>query len=348
MQTPEFVEKTQLQIARGQLDAALEGLTEFVKDNKTLYKAALNQAGHYAELERKVDAGTILPQEADVQRAQIRTSVLNLLDRLEQTEDKAATKKNKMPQMALIGLGVIVLVIAGVFIGQRLNKDNNQNNKTNNVVAKIDSSANGTEGKDTLSSMTSRGTKNKKETDNEEKETKNITTSNKKTSSEDIPPPPINNDAPKKAFAFDVNTNKGKNNITLTEDEELKISLYVNKPSYVRLIYILKDGQAVLLHDQYVASTGWTNLSPKEPLYCASPFGKEKLHIFMQSVPFTKLNTTNESGYDVIKSDIPTTISTLVKRGGEVTKRGLKKGKAKQSKDAFFKHKIINVTTEAK
>ena len=254
MQTPEFIEKTQLQIARGQLDAALEGLTAFVKDNKTLYKAVLNQAGHYAELERKIDAGTILPQEADVQRAQIRTSVLNLLDRLEQTEDKATTHKNKMPQMALIGLGVVVLVIAGVFIGQNLNKDNNQNNKTTNVVAKIDSSASRREGKDTATNKSEKTPdKTRSTAENDPSKTTNAGNNNSNNTKNDDKGNSSAGVVDFDAIKLNVQVKTHKPVYSVANGEDIQVLVKVNKPSFVTVIYNEESGnKAALVQNKFI------------------------------------------------------------------------------------------------
>ncbi|HAS47554.1 MAG TPA: hypothetical protein DCS93_44165 [Microscillaceae bacterium] len=330
MQTPEFVEKTQLQIARGQLDAALEGLTEFVKDNKTLYKAALNQAGHYAELERKVDAGTILPQEADVQRAQIRTSVLNLLDRLEQTENKAATKKNKMPQMALIGLGVIVLVIAGVFIGQRLNKDNNQNNKTNNVVAKIDSSANGEKGKKPANSSNDQTTDTTNQTRPTTKSNDDNTTNTN----------PVDNNAKNTtnghqgnlsagvidfdAIKLDVQVKTHKPVYSVADGEDIQVLVKVNKPSFVTVIYNEESGKkAALTQNKFIDKNRinqWVIVS-NGSIY-ASTQGNESVF----AIALNKRLPTLAEKDDYIITDLTNWLRGVEQKvSGEIQGRGIKR-----------------------
>ncbi|OJJ19331.1 hypothetical protein BKI52_21195 [marine bacterium AO1-C] len=273
MQTPEFIEKTQRQIAKGQLDAALKSLTTFLKDKKTLYNDAINQAGRYAELQNQLDAGTILPQEAEVQKSQIRTTVLNLLDRLEQAEGSAALaahnptttpKKNKTTQMALIGVGVLVLVIAGIFIGQKLNKGGKESNKTNNTVAKVDSTGN--EGKKVdstnKSDKTTDNTSNKNRSTADNGSTNNARTATNLSSgnnnSENTSNSGVNTSSSTgivdfDAIKLDVQVKTHKPIYSVAEGEDIKVLVKVNKPSYVTVIYNEESGKkSALIQNKFI------------------------------------------------------------------------------------------------
>jgi len=128
----------------------------------------------------------------------------------------------------------------------------------------------------------------------------------------------IKTETEKSDFAISINTNKGKNP-TLKKDELVKIYFTVTQPCYVRLIYRMADGSAILLADNFEVIANQVNKELKAPteFYCAAPFGNEFLTVYAQKVPFEKLRIRNQDGYEIITQPLTDAFA--------ITERGLKK-----------------------
>jgi hypothetical protein len=113
-------------------------------------------------------------------------------------------------------------------------------------------------------------------------------------------------------FGGDLNlefwTNKGDNNLVFTEGEKMKIFVRSNKECYLRIIYHLADGSAVLLLDNYYVSSDKVNMIYELPykFECSSPFGVEILQVNGQTQKFSALQIINQGGYDIIQNDLNT------------------------------------------
>ncbi len=89
------------------------------------------------------------------------------------------------------------------------------------------------------------------------------------------------------SLSIKVWTNNGSSP-TFTEDDNVKIFFEVSKACYVRLIYEMADGTAVLLADNLKVEKKDINrqLSPAFDFTCAEPFGNEILYAYVQLEKF--------------------------------------------------------------
>jgi hypothetical protein len=81
-------------------------------------------------------------------------------------------------------------------------------------------------------------------------------------------------------------TNKGRSNLVFTEQEEMSLHLRVNRPAYVRLIYMLADGKKVVLEQAYFIDASKVNQAVEYPdkFEVSAPFGVERIY----AVAFTE------------------------------------------------------------
>lgn len=119
---------------------------------------------------------------------------------------------------------------------------------------------------------------------------------------------------------------------TFIEDEDVKLYFQANKECYVRIIYKMADGTAVLLADNLKVEKKDLNkqLSPPTDFVCAEPFGEETLTAYAQQKPFEKIQTQNMDGYDIILS---------LNSAYQLSEKGLKK-------KIQFTKKVIKVITK--
>jgi hypothetical protein len=105
----------------------------------------------------------------------------------------------------------------------------------------------------------------------------------------------------------DLYTNKGDDNLIYTEGDILKIYVRANKECYIRVVDYMADGSQVLFVDNYYISSDKVNLVYELPYQfeCSSPFGVETIQLSAQSVPFKKLNTRVEDGFEFVVDDLP-------------------------------------------
>lgn len=114
----------------------------------------------------------------------------------------------------------------------------------------------------------------------------------------------------------DVFTNKGKDNVLLTEGEVMKIYVRVNRPAYLRLLYVLADGTRTLLpvdpdtsklHDNYYIDESRINRVVEIPaeFECAQPFGAEMLIVVARTKEFPPIETEEIGGYYFLKASSP-------------------------------------------
>ena len=119
-------------------------------------------------------------------------------------------------------------------------------------------------------------------------------------------------------LALNVTTNKGSKPI-FRADDKVRIKYKLNKSAYVRIIYLMADSSAVLLADNLYVEADMLNKYIQTPynFVCAEPFGTEKLVAYAQAIPFEKLNTKIQYGYEFITQSIYSAYET--------SEKGLKK-----------------------
>ena len=100
--------------------------------------------------------------------------------------------------------------------------------------------------------------------------------------------------------------------------ESIRLFVQATQPCYIRALYKLADGQAVLLvEDKQVTDKdvqSWIELGAGFDV--SEPFGAEELHVFAQSAPFDDLKTIAKDGYRYLPSGMPEAVTA--------TRRGLK------------------------
>jgi hypothetical protein len=115
----------------------------------------------------------------------------------------------------------------------------------------------------------------------------------------------------------EVWTNRGAQNLVFREGEPLKIFLRVNRPAYVRLVYLLANRAKVPIEQSYFIDASKVNLAVEYPatFRVSPPFGVEQLFAVAFSekpepLPTIKQTIGGES-YDVVPD-----AQTLVKHRG--------------------------------
>ena len=125
---------------------------------------------------------------------------------------------------------------------------------------------------------------------------------------------------------LEVWTDRGKNALLYSQGELMKIYLRTNRPCYVRLLYILANGQKTLLVDNLQINLESVN----RPLLvndlleidfeCTSPFGAEMIIGVARNYPFGTIETTERDGYIFIDTDNPKHLANIT-RGTKGFKR---------------------------
>lgn len=131
-------------------------------------------------------------------------------------------------------------------------------------------------------------------------------------------------------------TNKGADGVVYTKGEKMTVTVRVNMPSYVRLLYHLADGKRVLLLDNYLLDASKVNVPYTLPyeFECDAPYGAEVLQALASTDKFEPLKTASEGGYDYLAEDL---------KGAVMKSRGMKK------KAASYKAEVrVTLTTMVK
>ena len=125
---------------------------------------------------------------------------------------------------------------------------------------------------------------------------------------------------------LEVWTDRGKNALLYSQGELMKVYLRTNRPCYVRLLYILANGQKTLLFDNLQINLESIN----RPLLvndlleidfeCTSPFGAEMIIGVARNYPFDTIETTERDGYIFIDTDNPKHLANIT-RGTKGFKR---------------------------
>ncbi len=103
-------------------------------------------------------------------------------------------------------------------------------------------------------------------------------------------------------------TNKGKGPQTFTENDTMLLAVRVNKPCFVRLIYLDATGRLTLLREKdfevYPSEANkWVDIN--ELFVCSKPFGVERLIAYACTEPFVGLKThKDEDGNTIIDNSL--------------------------------------------
>lgn len=117
-------------------------------------------------------------------------------------------------------------------------------------------------------------------------------------------------------------TNKGERNLVFDEGDEVKLFLRVNRPAYVRLIYLLANGLRVPLEQKYFIDASKVNRAVEYPdaFVVTPPFGVEHIYataFTVEPAPLpTKKTMVGGEEYEVIADELSSVV---------VKTRGLKK-----------------------
>lgn len=99
----------------------------------------------------------------------------------------------------------------------------------------------------------------------------------------------------------DVWTDKGRDPVSYKEGETMKVFGRVNKPAYLRLLYILADRKYTLLQDNYYIDPSRVNKDIEIGKFvCTPPFGGEILVVAARTDQFPPIETYKENGYDFL------------------------------------------------
>ena len=125
---------------------------------------------------------------------------------------------------------------------------------------------------------------------------------------------------------LEVWTDRGQNALLYSQGELMKVYLRTNRSCYVRLLYILANGQKTLLVDNLQINLESIN----RPLLvndlleidfeCTSPFGAEMIIGVARNYPFDTIETTERDGYIFIDTDNPKHLANIT-RGTKGFKR---------------------------
>ena len=118
-------------------------------------------------------------------------------------------------------------------------------------------------------------------------------------------------------FQLEVWTDRGQDALLYGQGELMKIYLRSNRPCYVRLIYILADGQKTLLLDNLPINAESVNRSllvnelKDLDFECAAPFGAEMLVAVGRTDQFDPLKTVEKDGYYFLPVSQPEEVAYL-------------------------------------
>ena len=309
-------------IAQNRLEEAIDILmvqvSNYLTNNENdkfvsgLNDTLLINSGKLHGLKRDDNIGKISTEDKKVSRAEIQSAILYIIDELpDSTFQKNLPTStglgNVNRKQAVLVVVIVAVAIVGYLVIKSILPDNN-------TVADTDTAK--VENRDTgiIEDNT------------------DIVDNDTASRSIEIEPEQDKTPPPTAKLTIEVWTGRGKKPV-LTEGDTANIYFRVTKPCYVRLIYKMADGSAVLLADNYKVTETKINkkLSAPTAFGVGAPFGNELLSAYAQSEPFDKVITKKYGKYDIIaKSDL--------NRAIETTQRGLYK------LDVFVKTNIKFVT----
>lgn len=132
----------------------------------------------------------------------------------------------------------------------------------------------------------------------------------------------------------EVWTDRGSENLYLEENEKVTLTVRVNQPCYVQLVYHLANGMRALLYDNYYIDQSKVNRAVVLPdtFYVAEPFGVEVIQALASNEPFPAVRTREWEGYPVLVEELADFVPQT---------RGLKK----QQKERELAEMRVTLTT---
>ncbi len=144
-------------------------------------------------------------------------------------------------------------------------------------------------------------------------------------------------------LTVDMTTSLGRRNLLLTEKQEYKVMLRVNKPCYVRLVYFLSNGLRVPIEQAFYIDESKRNLWVEYPnaFEVSPPYGVERFQAVGYTVKpeplLTKKVAVAGQDYDVVADDAPKAL---------IGHRGVKFAKSNEKKEVA--EAVITMTTTAR
>lgn len=117
-----------------------------------------------------------------------------------------------------------------------------------------------------------------------------------------------------------VYTNKGEGSQQFREGERMKLYVKASKPSYLRVLYIMADGDVMVMLDSKHVNSPGTEVE-LGAFICTAPFGLENLVALASATPFESLKTKRSGGIDVLAGSLSDALSLSKKSGNLVTQQ---------------------------
>ncbi len=139
-----------------------------------------------------------------------------------------------------------------------------------------------------------------------------------------VAPPPKPSKRAARALRVELWTDRGRDRVSYTEGEAIRVFLRVNGPAWVRLVYVLPNGLTVPIEESFHVEAQRAHSAIAYPgrLEVVPPFGVEMLHAaaFEQKPPplATRLVEVSGERYEVIDDGV----DALVRARGVQVRRG--------------------------
>ncbi len=104
------------------------------------------------------------------------------------------------------------------------------------------------------------------------------------------------------ALTLSARINEGSQNVSFATGETIELFTQVNKPCTLRILYMLADGQMILVEKDRIVNSTEINqqIEIGDGYEVAAPYGKETFIILASTKDFPTLNTIEEDGYTKI------------------------------------------------
>jgi Effector-associated domain 11 len=286
-------------LAEGKTKQVIDLLREVTKQDTDLHGEVLQLSARFEEMERQNRLNISETANINLERNRINNALLSVVNRLDDTSTPSVLTSKKWLKIgaglvALIGIIASIAQISGYSLRDWLPKKE-EVPKTKDTVIVVQ--------KAPLSNTAELPQK-------------------PQSRSAVINPTPPQTPAPSEtltSLTISVKTDRSTASTqSYREGESIRLFVQATQPCYIRALYKLADGQAVLLaEDKQVTDKAvqtWVELGTGFDV--SEPFGAEELHVFAQSTPFDDLKTTAKDGYLYLPAGMPEAVTA--------TRRGLK------------------------
>ncbi|MCI4669467.1 MAG: DUF4384 domain-containing protein [Bacteroidia bacterium] len=329
------IEELQQMIAEDRLEEVFNHLStqEKVSNSRKLSKSLTNLSGRYHNLRNRLNSSVVSNENYLLELSQIRMATIDLVNDVED-EGESPVLKNNFKQWILAGLILVVLIPAGIIIGNEIiNGDEKGEVKKETAEKNPGAQLSDVEEKKGPETISTKETKGDKSTDTAENQhTGNNSANNSKPNNRSITETKQNSSdtggqssqdeartdtAKSIPLELGLKTNKGLKDVSITPEEILRVYVQVNQSCYIRVIYKLADGQLVLLNDDLQIPENKTGkfIQIGDGFIPDEPFGQETMYIFAQNSKFTPLTTKVENGYEIITEGLSASIKKTTSKG---------------------------------